>query len=72
MDKKITTDLDPSDPFHTPIAVQEALMRRDIREAAKVYKMHGLKMVGGDANGVPYEFDPDDILNRPEPQKAAG
>ena len=63
---------DSFDPFAMPVAEREALYRRDIREAAKVYKMHGLKMVGGDRDGNVYEFDPDELLDRPEPQKVAG
>ena len=72
MDKQDNFTLTPDDPFYTPIAVQEALMQRAIRDAAKVYKMHGLKMIGGDRDGNVFEVDPDEVLNPPKPQKVAG
>lgn len=62
------------DPSLIARHVRLSLMRRDVRDAAKVYKMHGVKMVVGDSDGNIREIDPDEILNRKDSpaQKAVG
>lgn len=66
--------LTATDPSHLPVAEQERLMRRGIRDAARVYKMHGVKMVVGDKNGNVREIDPDEVLRDLDEadKKAAG
>ena len=66
-----------SDPSHTPIEVMQRGFRRDIREAAKVYRMHGVKMVGAGPDGVIREVDPQEVIDKvdavdgpPAPRKA--
>ena len=50
------------DPFDMPVEERQRLMRRGVLDAARVYKMHGVKMIVGDTQGRPYEIDPDEVL----------
>ena len=51
-----------SDPFDMRVEERQRLMRRGVLDAARVYKMHGVKMIVGDKQGRPYEIDPDEVL----------
>jgi hypothetical protein len=58
--------LPADDPFNMPIEERERLMRRGVIDAARVYKMHGVKMIAGDEHGNIREVDPDDVLKHAE------
>ena len=69
--------LPADDPFFFPREERQRLFRRDIREAAKVYRMHGVKMVGAGPDGVIREVDPQEVIDKvdaldgpPAPRKA--
>ncbi len=64
----------PPDPLDMSIDERQRLMRRGVVDAARVYKMHGVKMIVGDEQGRPYEIDPDEVLaaDGPDDDRKAG
>ena len=75
-DNSLTTDLD-RDPSDFSVEEKQRILHRGVVDAARVYKMHGVKMVVGDKDGTIREIDPQTVIDKaqaeePERAKSAG